>query len=427
MNKINPEDLKGARIYFTGFDSKSFNTNLSKEEKLKKIEKTLKILLLTKNKIVLGASHLKSDLARETISKYPEIFEKKLLLPALRNEHKGDLSKVIGKKDSLLKIFDTYVGWNLKDNTSWFKNKILEGFKTEKSILRLNLKNTPIKNINQIIKVLEEKEYFDRDLSENIIPKFITNQEDLNNFRKYQTLIYNLSGARVVNCHSALDQENMLFDYSIADIKNRKTYLSEVEIFHRIFIEQVFTVLEREKKDFFDKLSLRDILQLRSKIEESSFVEKYNKLINKSVKLIQKNDYIDLYSIREIIELTEYIKKNFYDEIKKESERYVKSKIKNNINETIIMPSAKLVISNLPVLGNIISNTFELSKVLISSINQMMLNLDIKNLNAQKKLFKMQQEVANGMIKKLNIENKIELIETLKLLKSFYDEKYENF
>ncbi len=182
MNKINPEDLKGARIYFTGFDEKSFNANLSKEEKLKKIEKILKVLLLTKNKIVFGASHLKSDLAREIISKYPDIFEKKLLLPALRNEHKGDLSKVIGKKDSLLTIFDAYVGWNLKDNTTWFKNKILEEFKTEKSILRLNLKNTSINNINQIIKILEEKEYFDRDLSENIIPKFIPNKEDLNNF-----------------------------------------------------------------------------------------------------------------------------------------------------------------------------------------------------------------------------------------------------
>ena len=219
----------------------------------------------------------------------------------------------------------------------------------------------------------------------------------------------------------------MLFDYSIADIKDRKTYLNEVEIFHRIFIEQVFTVLKREQKDFFDKLSLRDILQLRSKIEESSFVEKYNELINKSVKLVQKNDYIDLYSIREIIELSEYIKKNFYDEIKKESERYVNSKIKNNINTNIIMPSAKLVISNLPVVGNIINNTSELSKILISSINQITFNLDIKNLNAQKKLFKMQQEVAKDIINKLSIESQIELIETLKLLKNFFDEKYENF
>ena len=88
-----------------------------------------------------------------------------MLLPALRNEHKGDLSKAIGKKESFLDIFNSYVGWNLKDNTTWFKNKILEGLKIEKSILRLNLKNTHNSNINQIIKILEQKEYFDRDVS----------------------------------------------------------------------------------------------------------------------------------------------------------------------------------------------------------------------------------------------------------------------
>jgi len=427
VNKMNPQNLKGTRIYFTGFDEHSFNRKLSKEEKIKKIEKTLKVLLLTKNKIVFGASHLRSDLAKNIIIKYPEIFEKKLLLPALRNEHKGDLSKAIGKKESFLDIFNSYVGWNLKDNTTWFKNKILEGFKIEKSILRLNLKNTPKSNINQIIKILEKKEYFDRDVSENIIPKFITNKEDLFNFRKYQTLIYNLSGARVVNCHSALDQENMLFDYSLSDLQKRKTYLNEVEIFHRIFIEQVFLILEREKKDFFDKLTIKDILKLRSKIEESLFIEKYNELINKAVKLVQKKDAIDLYSLKEILELAEYIKQNFYDEIHRELNVYIKAKNNRFLKDNIIFPSFKLVVSNLPIIGNIINNTEELSKILIASINNIITNLNLKKLNNQKKLFFMQQKLANEIIDKLDIENKKELIDTLKIIKNYYDEKYENF
>jgi len=427
MIKIDPQELKGSRIYFTGFDKYSFNEKLSKEEKIKKIEKTLKVLLLTKNKIVFGASHLRSDLAKYIITKYPEIFEKKLLLPALRNDHKGDLSKAVGTNEPMLKIFDTYIGWNLEDNTTWFRNKILEGFKLEKSILRLNLRHTSNENIKQIIKALEEREYFDREISEEIIPKLITNKEDLYNFRKYQKLIYNLSGARVVNCHSALDQENMLFDYSLSDLEERKTYLNEVEIFHRIFIEQVFVVLERAKKDFFDRLSIKDILQLRNKIEESTFIEKYNELINKSVKLVQKKDAIDLYSLREILELAEFIKKNFYDEINKELDFYIKNKNKNILKNTIIAPSSKLIISNLPFIGNIISNTIDLTKILISSISYAITNLNNDNLNNKKKLFSMQQELANKIIKKADINNKSELIDTLKLLKSYYDEKYENF
>jgi len=38
MNKINPQNLKGARIYFIGFDEHSFNEKFSKEEKIKKIK-----------------------------------------------------------------------------------------------------------------------------------------------------------------------------------------------------------------------------------------------------------------------------------------------------------------------------------------------------------------------------------------------------
>jgi len=59
MKKINPQQLDGARIYFTGFDHKAYNSNKTKEEKLKIIEKTLKVMLLTKNKIVWCISFTK--------------------------------------------------------------------------------------------------------------------------------------------------------------------------------------------------------------------------------------------------------------------------------------------------------------------------------------------------------------------------------
>ncbi len=62
MIKINPNDLNGARTYFTGFDTKSYITK-DKQTQQKILERTLKVLLLTKNKIVFGASHLKNDLA----------------------------------------------------------------------------------------------------------------------------------------------------------------------------------------------------------------------------------------------------------------------------------------------------------------------------------------------------------------------------
>lgn len=422
MQYINPQSLNGARIYFTGFDHKAYAFGKSKEEKLKIIEKTLKVMLLTKNKIVFGASHLKSDLAKEFINKNPEIFEKSLVIPALRNEYSGDLSRVVGDLTLDLSIFTSYIGWDLQENTQWFKKKILEGFENERSILRLNLRNTAKQNINKIVTILKEKEYFDREVSENIIPKLI-DKRDFLAFRKYQSLVYNLSGARVVNCQSALDQENMLFDYSLSDIKNRKIFLSEVEVFHRIFIDQVFKILEREKIDFFSKLSFKDIIDLREKIENSNFILKYNSIIEKSTNLIQKQDYIDFYSCSEIIELAESIRKEFYEQIDKDAENYVMNKEVQEQEHAILTPITKLIFSftSLGTIQNFIDNT----KNIIFAINGIYNYIFSKQEVEYKKLFfKQQQEIAKSIINKTNPELTTSFIDIFKLLQDYYLTKY---
>jgi len=119
MKQFNTESLSGARAYFTGFDNKSY-INKSDEEKLKILERTLKILLLTKNKIVFGASHLKSNLAFETIEKNQEIFSSGIIIPALSDRHSGDLGRAIGnfssyeKVDLYNSVFSQY--WNAPYN-----------------------------------------------------------------------------------------------------------------------------------------------------------------------------------------------------------------------------------------------------------------------------------------------------------------------
>lgn len=125
MKKINPSDLVGARIYFTGFDNKSYVTT-NQDEKLKILKRTLKVLLLTKNKVIFGASHLRSDLAIKIFNESPEILEKNIIIPALRNDHNGNLENVISEKLNINSI-SSYVGWDLLDNTKWFKEQISNG------------------------------------------------------------------------------------------------------------------------------------------------------------------------------------------------------------------------------------------------------------------------------------------------------------
>lgn len=425
MKYINPNDLKGARTYFTGFDNQSYITK-NKNKKIKILHRTLKVLLLTKNKIVFGASHLKSDLAKEILEEAPFLFEKNLLLPALRNEHNGNLKNVLSEKNDVdLKKFNSYVGWDLEDNTTWFQEKILEGFKYQNSLLRNNIQFTKNNNINEIIEKLEKLEYFDRD-SSNIITSLL-DKNDLQIYKRYQNLVYNISGSRVVNCESSLDQENMNFDYSLTDIENKKTILSEVEIFHRIFIEQVLNTLHRKNTlfdiSFIDALTFKDVVDLRERIDQSSFIEKYNKLINKSSQTILKNDYIDFYSLQEILQLSNEIHLNFNKDIEKEAETYL-NRQKTYSNEKKIWEPVYNIIKSL----NPISSAVDQGKNLIYfTRNLYNVITDDKDKNIYQDFLEKQTSIAKNLLRSSDIENSTVLVETVKLLRQYLFEKYENF
>jgi len=425
MNKLNPSDLLGARTYFTGFDNKSYISS-NKNEKSKILKRTLKVLLLTKNKIVFGASHLKNDLALDLIQEAPAIFEKGLVTPALRNEYNGDLSKAINNPALDISIFPSYVGWDLTDNTTWFTERLYDGFKFDNSLLRNNIKNTSNKNINKIIKILENPKYFDRDLSNKKIIELL-NPNDIQSFNKYQNLIYNVSGARVVNCESSLDQENMIFDYSLTNIEDKKIFLSDVEIFHRIFIEQTLNTLHRNNAmfniSFIDALDFNDILDLREKIDSTNFINKYDSLINKSNELIEKKDFIDFYSIEELMSISENLHINFNKNIEQEANKYLKSKRHYQEDKAIWEPIYN-IIKSLNPLTSTIDTTKNLIYLTRNVYNQITTK---KEENNYKQFLTEQAKVAKNLIKNTQVDNGTSLIETLKLIQDYSYNKYSNF
>lgn len=424
MEKINPSSLVGARAYFTGFDNKSYVSE-DKNKKLEILRRTLKVLLLTKNKIIFGASHLKSDLAIEIFQKSPKIFEKNILIPALRNDHNGNLDNVInGTVD--VALISSYVGWDFTDNTAWFKEQINNGFKFENSLLRNNLNYTSNKNIDEITSLIDESEYLNRSLTQSNIKKLI-DQNDLEVFDKYQNLVYNVSGARVVNCESSLDQENMIFDYSLTDIKNKRIFLSEVEIFHRIFVEQTLNILHRNNSmfslAFIDALSFDDILDLREKIDSSNFIEKYNEIINKSSSLIKKQDFIDFHSLEELLSISENLYKDFNIDIEKEASKYLKSKKQYQEDKSIWEPTYNIVKSLNPI-SSYIENGENLIYLTRNVYNKL---TSKKEENIYKYFLDNQTEIAKKLIEDTPVDNGSSMIDTLKLIQNYSYEKYSNF
>jgi len=425
MIKIDPNNLNGARTYFTGFDTKSYITR-DKNVQQKILERTLKVLLLTKNKIVFGASHLKNDLALNLIEKEPILFEENLIIPALRNEHDGNLKKITNNQKLDLSVFNTYVGWNLSDNTTWFKKKILDGFSYENSILRNNLKFTSKQNIKSIIDMLDNPNYFDRDISNEKIINYI-DSKDLKSFNMYQNLIYNISGARVVNCESSLDQENMIYDYSLTDIEEKKVFLSEVEIFHRIFVEQVLNTIHKNNSlfniSFIDALEFSDIIDLREKIDNTNFITKYNELILKSTELIKQKDYIDLFSLEELLSISENIHKNFKSDIEKEANKYFKMKNRNREDRAIWEPIYNIVMSLIPI-NSYIDNTKNILYMTRNVYNKITTS---KELNSRVTYLEHQSKISRDLIQHTQIDNASSLIGISSLLMNYTYEKYERF
>jgi hypothetical protein len=423
MKKINPSDLVGARIYFTGFDNKSYVTT-NQDEKLKILKRTLKVLLLTKNKVIFGASHLRSDLAIKIFNESPEIFERNIIIPALRNDHNGNLENVTNEKLNINSI-SSYVGWDLLDNTKWFKEQIFNGFKFNNSLLRNNLKYTSTHNFNKIIDLIDESKYLNRNITKNI-EKYL-DLKDVESFNKYQNLVYNVSGARVVNCESSLDQENMIFDYSLTDIKDKKVFLSDVEIFHRIFVEQTLNILHRNNSmfnvSFIDALNFNDVLDLREKIDNNNFIEKYNQIIEKSSNLIKKQDFIDFHSLEELLSISENLYKNFNIDIESEANKYLKNKKQYQKDKSIWEPVYNIVKSLNPMTSYI-----EEGQNLIHLTRNIYNNLTSdKEENVYKHFLNDQTEIAKLIIKNRQLDNSTSLIETLKLIQNYTYEKYSNF
>ena len=100
----------------------------------------------------------------------------------------------------------------------------------------------------------------------------------------YRKLLYHVSGARVVNCESALPQENYI-DYDLADLQQRRDRLSEEQVLWKLLVELVLDSLQRAVLpiEMLDAISLEDVVKIREPLLASNFQQKYDELIRSVV------------------------------------------------------------------------------------------------------------------------------------------------
>ncbi|MFA5032881.1 MAG: hypothetical protein WC614_07670 [bacterium] len=435
MEKIIPANFYGPRAYFTDFDYKIVRQKHDKNKFRKEIERKLKIILLTKNTVVCAASHLTHEFAYNLFKDNPILLNNEMIIPALRKDKEHVIDYLDTKKiKKFLKIdmiafykenINKVVNWEVIDNSSWFKNNLVKELKNENSIIRRNLTNMPHKTLFFLITQLESQQVLSREFiitTISILPK--NEQKILLNF---VNLIYHISGARVVNCESALPQENYI-DYSLADIEHRQILLSELQIFYKIFLELAFETMHKRAipLELIDLLSFKDIYELRRPIENSSFRNSYEELVRKSTEFVNKNSYEGfLYNIQELLLIKNKITKEFEVIFEKELKNLLKRKALGNVkvlgkNTLSIGLGTAGFFNPISAISNVGSLLLE-SPAFLINLNHSFRNL--RALNNHNVYIQNKERILKNMIHHSEISDKSTLLDVINLLMDTISQK----
>jgi hypothetical protein len=430
FKNLEAKDFSGARAYFTDLDHRVIDISLKQDNYEKNLERKLKTLLLTKNTVSLGATHLATEFAFNFFKKNPILLNEGLITPALRRD-RNDFSELFNNKNIPKEKQNELVGfyhdnvkqvvrWDLNKNSGWFKKTLLKDLNNKGSVLRNNLKldEIAIKTLSQ--KISEEKN-LSRETIEFFIADFSENKKII--FRNYRELLYSISGARIVNCESALPQENYI-NYSLTDIEKRQTLLNEHQIFRKFFLELTFESIKNKPLniELLDYLSFNDIIELRQIFDNTEFKDKYNTLIQNTIKLIEKDNDDSLFNMNELMSIRSELQKNFKIVIDKEIAHFfeklkAKKKITNTINFTKGTFSIGIGVAGIfnPI-ASIIGVAFDSPAYLMNSFKVLKNNTDIKNEN---QYIKEKQKILNTIVDRNDFKDKTLLTDSLSTITNY--------
>lgn len=441
MERINPTSFYGPRAYFTDFDYKIVRFKHHREAYKREVERRLKIILLTKNTVVCAASHLTHRFAYNLFKDNPILLTESMILPALRRdiEHITDYleERTPGKyplaqdleiksylkenmKDFYRDHVNKVVDWELMENTAWFRATLLKVLKDECSVIRRNLPSLSKEKLDSLLSEIERNEILTREIILEGISTWPTKEQRI--LLNLVNLIYHMSGARVVNCESALPQENYI-DYSLSDFSEHRVTLSDTQVFLKIFFELAFETLYKNALpvELLDLLSFEDINYLRKPIEKTSFRRKYDELIQKSVQVVRKSETDSegvVYDIEEPLEILEQISKAFEEIFKQELPEFLKRKHKETTKElrksTVSLGIG--IAGVVPYVGNVVTalSLLESSREVFVNLNQSFRSR--REIHDYDLYLKNKERVLRQLIEKCPISEKSVLLDTLDLL-----------
>jgi len=163
-------NIHGSKAYFTGFDYLLLNAKRNKEIYISEVERTFKLLLLSKSNIICPVSHLYTPLMFDFLTKNPFILERSLVIPAQRsnvtdpaefltNYEIGSKVKIDPeKKREMISFFEQYipatVRWENTETMDRFKTNLVLALNNPQSILNSSFRNIDPQSIQRLTAVI---------------------------------------------------------------------------------------------------------------------------------------------------------------------------------------------------------------------------------------------------------------------------------
>ncbi len=350
MDRILAADLPGPRAYFTAFDQGLLNRTENKEVYVKTVERRLKFLLLLKTHVICAASHLSSEVAQRILTAHPYLLGNGLIVPALRvdKESIGPALAANPNADraSLSSFYEEHVprvvSWRIEDNSPLFKAHFLDELQNKHSVLRRNLSKVHTSNYNGLIKRIRAHEGLSPSILEEATKRFPAVARMM--LMSFAALLYHVFGAKSIDSESCLPQEDYV-DYDLADIEQRRTRLSEDQIFQKIFLEAALDTLQKEyiPLEFLDYLSFQDIMLIRKPIEESEFRTEYDRFIRACTEPVTKGQTTAVLDVQTLESIRERLKKSFDVVFNKELLPFLRKKVRES-GKTLLSSSSSLAL-----------------------------------------------------------------------------------
>ncbi len=294
-----PNEITNSRVYLADFDRVTYSQVAWTDEEVDQLvinyQRKIKLLLLVKGHVIIPLPHLlESELAREVIGNFPDLFSCGAIIPTLPQktdsatsflqsqletlkESDADLYRGSEPEEMAALIDETacFVRWEDKHSADWFRQRLLTDMQDSQSLLRLTFHNRKLKLPQKTFRRLEKTPNFDR-TDVYFAAKELGDLPRWELLSAYADFLYYLSDALNMESEGLLPQENLL-DFSLSDLANGKTNLTEYEVFTKLFIDTVKAVTSTHfPADFLDALSIPDAIELHSIAMQNEFIEKYH-------------------------------------------------------------------------------------------------------------------------------------------------------